>query len=98
MDYCFPGDEFDHRLMVLVVIKKYTKMKKAVVVPNNSAGRYAAKLVLELIDECGDKDSDIILKTDQEPAIKLLVDDIFANRTGDRRDVAEGQRGVERRP
>ena len=34
MDYCFPGDEFNERLTVLVVIEKYTKMKKAVVVPN----------------------------------------------------------------
>ena len=34
LDYCFPGDEFDQRLTVLVAIEKYTKMKKVVVVPN----------------------------------------------------------------
>ena len=33
MDYCFFGDDFDHWLTVLVVMEKYTKMKKAVVVP-----------------------------------------------------------------
>ena len=81
MDYCFPGDEFNERLTVLVVIEKYTKMKKAVVVPNKgSTGGFAAKMVLDLINECGDKDRDVILKTDQEPAIKFLVDDVC--RTG----------------
>ena len=85
LDYCFPGDEFDHRLTVLVAIEKYTKMKKAVVVPcKGSTGSYAAKMVVELITECGDKDQDVILKTDQEPAIKFLVDDVCVNRTGAR--------------
>ena len=50
MDYCFPGVEFGERLTVLVVIEKYTKMKKAVVVPNKgSTGGFAAKMVLDLI-------------------------------------------------
>ena len=85
MDYCFPGDEFDNRLTVLVVIEKYTKMKKAVVVPNKgSTGSYAARMVVELINECGDKDRDIIMKTDQEPAIQSLVQDVCVNRTGAR--------------
>ena len=81
MDYCFPGDEFD-RLTVLVVIERYTKMKKAVVVPSKgSTGSYAARMVIELINECGDKDQDVILKTDQEAAIKFLIDDVCVNRT-----------------
>ena len=50
MDYCFPGDEFGERLTVLVVIERYTKMKKAVVVPNKgSTGSYVAKMVLDLV-------------------------------------------------
>ena len=82
MDYCFPGDEFD-RLTVLVVIERYTKMKKALVVPSKgSTGSYAARMVIELSNECGDKDQDVILKTDQEAAIKFLVDDVCVNRTG----------------
>ena len=85
LDYCFPGDEFDHRLTVLVVIERYTKMKKAVVAPSKgSTGRYATQMILELINECGDKGRDIILKTDQEPAIKFVVDDVCVNRTGAR--------------
>lgn len=85
MDYCFPGDEFDHKLIVLVVIEKYTKMKKAVIVPSKgSTGSYATRMVMDLIAECGDKDRDIMVKTDQEPAIKFLADDLCVGKTGAR--------------
>ena len=85
LDYCFPGDEDGNKLTTLVAIERYSKMKKAVVVPKKgSTGRFAAKMVLELIEECGDKDRDIIVKTDQEPAILFLVDDICTSRTGAR--------------
>ena len=64
-------------------MERHSKMKKAVVVPaKGSTGRYAATMVLELIAECGDRDSPIIVKSDQEPSIKFLVDDISAARTG----------------
>ena len=67
---------------MLVVIERYAKMKKAVVVPNKGlTGSYAARMVIELINECGDKDQDVILRTDQEAAIKFLVDDVCVNRT-----------------
>ena len=100
MDYCFPGDEFD-RLTVLVVIERYTKMKKAVVVPSKgSTGSYAARIVIELINERGDKDKDVILKSDQEAAIKFLVDDVCACESdrGSYHQVVctTGQQGVER--
>jgi hypothetical protein len=85
MDYCFPGDEDGQKLTILVVIERRAKMKKAIVVPSKgSIGRYAARMVMELIGECGDKDQAIIVKTDQEPAIKFLVDDICTARTGAR--------------
>ena len=83
LDYCFPGDEEGEKLTILVVVEKETKMKKAVVVPSKgSTGRYAAKMVLELIAECGDKDRPILLKSDQEPAILYLIDDVSTSRTG----------------
>ena len=51
-------------------------MKKAVVVPSKSStGRYAGRVVVDLIEECGDKDRTVIVKSFQEPAIKFLVDD-----------------------
>ena len=57
-------------------------------------------MVIELINECGDKDQDVILKTDQEPAIKFLVDDVCVNRTGARtikecaRQGSKGSNGI----
>ena len=83
MDYCFPGDAEGERLTVLVIIEKFTKMKKAVVVPSKgSTGNYAARMVLELMNECGDKDREVIVKSDQEPAIRFLIDDVCTSRTG----------------
>ena len=85
LDYCFPGDEDGQRLTVLVVVERHTKMKKAVVVPSKgSTGRFAARMVMELIEECGDKDRHIIMKSDQEHAIQYLVDDVCTARTGAR--------------
>ncbi len=67
----------------MVIVEKESKMKKAVVVPSKgSTGRYAARMTLELIAECGDKDRPIIMKSDQEPAILFLVDDVCTSRTG----------------
>jgi hypothetical protein len=83
VDYCFPGNASGEKLTVLAIVEKHTKMRKAVVVPaKGSTGRYAARMVLDLIHECGDKDRDVIMKSDQEPAIKALVNDICMARTG----------------
>jgi hypothetical protein len=83
LDYCFPGDEGEHRLTVLVAVEEYTKMKKPTVGPSKeSTGEYAARVIVGFIDELGDKGRDIVLKTDQEPAIKFLVDDVCTCRTG----------------
>jgi hypothetical protein len=101
LDYCFPGDEDGQKLTVLVAIERHSKMKKSVVVPSKgSTGRYAARMVLELVEECGDKDRPITVKTDQEPAIKFLVDDICTARAGARTIKEEAPKrstGVQRR-
>ena len=104
LDYCFPGDDKNH-MTVLVVVERYTKMKKAVAVPSKgSTGNFATRMVMDLIKECGDENRDIILKTDQENAIKFLVDDVCTARTG-ARTIAEmapkgskGRTGSWRRP
>lgn len=93
-DYCFPGDEDGQKLTVLAVVERHTKMKRMVVVPaKGSTGRYASGVVMEFIEECGDKDRPIIIKTDQEPAIKFLVDDICVARTGAQTIVEQAPRG-----
>ena len=94
LDYCFPGDEEGQKLVVLAVVERYSRMKKMAVVPSKgSMGEYATKMVLSLIEECGDKDSTVILKSDQEPAIKFLIDDVRVNRTGAKTIVEEAPRG-----
>ena len=45
--------------------------------------------MLELVNECGNRDADIILKTDQGPAVKFLVSDALKMRTGAKRMVEE---------
>ena len=50
-------------------------------------------MVIELINECGDRDQDIILKSDQELAIRFFVDDVCVNRTGARTIKEEAPKG-----
>ena len=58
-----------------------------------STGRYAARMVIDLIEECGDKDRAIIVKSDQEPAIQFLVDDVCMFRTGANMIVEQAPKG-----
>ena len=76
-DYCFPGDEFGYKLVVLVGREKITGMYFAVAVPTKgSIGRFAVDKAVEYIEDLGDRQSRIIVKTDQEPAIKTFVKDL----------------------
>ena len=85
MDYCFPGDDQGRKLTVLVITEKYSRMKKGVVAPmKGSSGTYAARKVLDFLAECGDKVNAITIRSDQEPAIRSLVDDVRVARTGAR--------------
>ena len=69
-------------------------MKKAVVVPSEgSTGRYGARMVIDMIEECGDKDRVIIVTSDQEPAIQFLVDDVCISRTGAKTTVEQAPKG-----
>ena len=93
MDCCFPGDDGGQKLTILVV-ERHSKMKKAVVVPSKgSTGRYAVRMVVDLIEEWGDKDRTVNVKSDQEPAIKFLVDDVCMARTGARTIVEQAPKG-----
>lgn len=94
LDYCFPGDTDGNKLTVLVAVEKQSRMKRGIVVPSKgSTGQYAARVVMEMIDECGHRNVPIIIKTDQEPAIKLLVDDLKVARTGAQTMTEEAPKG-----
>ena len=90
LDYSFPGDEFGCKLTILVGVERCTGMKMASVVPTKGAtGMFAARRVIELVNECGNRDANVIVRTDQEPAIKFLVGDVLKLRTGAKTMVEE---------
>ena len=70
-DYAFPGDEFGYKLTVLVGRERGTGMTMASVLPDKgSKGKFAADRAMEFLTERGRGSGDIIIKTDQESAIK----------------------------
>jgi len=80
-DYCFPGDEFGNKMTVLVGKERKSKSWMAVTVPEKGGtGSFAVDKSLEFIEENGDKQGDIIVKTDQEPSIECLIKSILAAR------------------
>ena len=54
-----------------------------------STGSFTIDKVLELMEEVGDGAATIVFKTDQEPSIKCLVEDLVAAREGGRTVVEE---------
>ena len=80
-DYCFPGDELGCKLTVLVGRERVTGMYSGTAVPmKGSMGQFVIDKVMDTIDEVGDTDQQIIMKTDQEPSSATLVDDIVKAR------------------
>ena len=62
---------------MLVGRERVTGMTMATVVPvKRTSGQFAAMKVLEFVKECGAAETEIILKTDQEPAIDALMADV----------------------
>ena len=54
-------------------------------------GRFSIDKVLEFLEEAGDGVTTIVIKTDQEPSIKCLVEDLVAAREEGRTVVEESQ-------
>ena len=81
-DYCFPGDELGFKWTVLVGKERASKAWMAEAVPTKGigSGRFVVDRCLDFIEENGDKDRDVILKTDQEPAITVLIKDLVEAR------------------
>ena len=89
-DYCFPGDEFGFKWTVLVGKERMSKSWLATAVPQKGAsGRFATDKCIEFFEENGDGDAKIIIKTDQEPSIEYLVQDIIDARKEGRTVVEE---------
>jgi hypothetical protein len=88
MDFAFPNEETREKgaerekegLVVLVVRMRETKMVMASVVPGKSTGQFMAKRVMAFFRECGHEFSEIIVKSDQEPAMMAIVTEIAKER------------------
>ena len=85
-DYCFPGDELGFKLVVLTGRERITGMYFATAVPTKgSSGRFAVDKALDYIHEAGDSGNRILVKTDQEPAIRTWIKDLVEARKKDAR-------------
>lgn len=93
-DYCFPGDELGFKWTVLVGKERNTRAILATAVPEKgSTGMFAVDKCMCFINEVGDEATKVIIKTDQEPAMKYLVDEIVRGRPNGQTLVEEAQKG-----
>ena len=78
LDFCFVGREGEpgETLPVLVVREGLTKMVLASAVPSKSTGTFIARRVVEFLREIGLEHNDIVVKSDQEPAITTIVSEV----------------------
>ena len=84
-DFCFPKHEDDEGMIVLCGRERSTKMTLSSTVPSKSTGEFAAKRAVAFLREIGCEQGDIILKTDQEPAMLALmtrISEVRASRGG----------------
>ena len=78
MDFAFLGEENEpgNTLPVLVVKERSTRMGMAAATPRKTTGSYIAKRIMAFLKEVGCEMGDLTVKTDQEPAIKTIVEDV----------------------
>ena len=83
VDYCFPGDDMGFKLSILVGVGRDTGAKVSVVVPQKgTTGKYASGEIINFINQQGYAYKDVVIKSDQEHAIKYVIDDVCMARTG----------------
>ena len=71
------------KLSILVGVERDTGAKVSVVVPQKgTTGKYASGEVVNFINEQGCAFKEVVVKSDQENAIKYVVDDVCMARTG----------------
>ena len=78
LDYAFVGEEGEpgKTITILVVRERKTRMTLATAVPSKSTGKFVVERVWAFMRELGVESEDVIVKSDQEPSIKHLVDEI----------------------
>ena len=85
MDFGFLGkeDEAQKTIPILVVKERKSKMLMAAAVPTKTTGSYITKRVVGFLREIGCLYSDLIVKTDQEPAVKSIVEGVGKAKAAD---------------
>ena len=78
VDYGFLGkeDQAKKTVPVLVAKERESKMMLAAAVPTKSTGRYTQRRMVGFLKEIGCLHGDIVIKSDQEAAIKAVVEDL----------------------
>ena len=80
----------EFKLVVLVGHENITGMQFATTVPTKgSIGRFAVDKAVDFMSELGDATGRVLVKTDQEPAIRTFVKDLVAAREEGRTIVEE---------
>ena len=76
-DLCFLGDENDpgNTVPVFVMRERTTRMTLAAVVPSKSTNTYITKRIVAFMKEIGVVHGDVLVKTDQEPAIMSIIEE-----------------------
>ena len=76
-DLCFLGEENDpgNTVPVFVMRERTTRMTLAVVVPTKSTNTYIARRIVAFMKEIGVVHGDLLVKTDQEPAIMAIIEE-----------------------
>ena len=97
-DYAFMGDEGEagKTVTMLVARERKTRMTLTTAVPSKSTGKFVVERVWAFMKELGIEGSDVIVKTDQEPAIKHLADEIGGRRRKWEADGSERIRRLDR--
>ena len=81
LDLMFLGEEADpgNTLTILVAKERQTKMSLASVMPNKSTGHFLCSRVLAFLKEIGCDTGDLTVKSDQEPAMQSVIQDLEAS-------------------
>ena len=78
MDFAFLGREDDPQktMAVLVAKERTSKMIISAAAPRKTTGTYIAKRVAGFFREVGCLHGDMVVKSDQEPALRSIVEDV----------------------
>ena len=85
-DFCFPGDDGEpgRTLTVFAGRDRQTRMTLAAVVPTKSStGSFIARRVVAFLREIGMSGSDITIKSDQEPAMISILNEVARMRAAE---------------